>query len=176
MKKLIAICAAAVMLFSFAACGKSDKKPVDDVTTTTSAPVKLINSESGRIMAAEPPTGWKLAHSTSSDQLVYYYSGDQNIPEEDADRLWINIDEFNTPDQMIEKQKETMDQMQKTYTVETKNIDGIEYKALIPDSDFSRFFGIKDGVTVCVSVDQGINTEDQAVKTIIGSIKVLPEN
>ena len=81
MKKFIAICAAAVMLFSFAACGKSDKKTVDDVTTTTSAPVKLISSEDGRIMAAEPPTGWKLAHSNSGDQLVYYYSGDQNIPE-----------------------------------------------------------------------------------------------
>lgn len=176
MKKFIAICAAAVMLFSFAACGKSDKKTVDDVTTTTSAPVKLISSEDGRIMAAEPPTGWKLAHSNSSDQLVYYYSGDQNIPEEDADRLWITIDEFKTPDQMIESQKEILDEMKEKYTVETKTVDGIEYKALIPDSDFSRFFGIKDGVTVCVSVDQGINTEDQAVKTIIGSIKVLPEN
>ena len=176
MKKLIAICAAAVMLFSFAACGKSDKKPVDDVTTTTSAPVKLISSESGRIMAAEPPTGWKLAHSTSSDQLVYYYSGDQNVSEEDADRLWINIDEFNTPDQMIEKQKETMDQMQKTYTVETKNIDGVEYKVINPELSFSIYFGTKDGVTVCISIDKGINEEDQTVKTIISSVKVVPEN
>ena len=176
MKKFIAICAAAVMLFSFAACGKSDKKPVDDVTTTTSAPVKLISSEDGRIMAAEPPTGWKLAHSNSGDQLVYYYSGDQNIPEEDADRLWITIDEFKTPDQMIEDQKEILDEMKEKYTVETKTIDGIEYKVINPEMSFGIYFGTKDGVTVCISIDKGINAEDQAVKTIISSVKVLPEN
>ena len=77
---------------------------------------------------------------------------------------------------MIEDQKEILDEMKEKYTVETKTIDGIEYKVINPELSFSIYFGTKDGVTVCISIDKGINAEDQAVKTIISSVKVLPEN
>lgn len=183
MKKILALAAAALMLLSMAACSKTDKTSDDDsatvpgttapaVTTTEKAPAKLITS--GRLSALEAPDGWMQEHSASEGQLVYSLGGEDST-QEFKPELCINFDEYTTPEEFIELQKKNADEMGKTYTVETKTIAGVEYQYFIPSYSSSRLFGEKDGVTVCITIDERISIDEPGLIDIISSISVAPE-
>ncbi len=178
MKKILALTAAALMLLSTAACAKNEKTPDDNgtsapaVVTTTKAPVKYVTS--GRLSVMEAPAGWTQEHSPAEEQIIYSFGGEEFTGEYKPE-ICINYDEFKSPEDLVEIQKQNETEMGLTYKVETKTIGGVAYQYYIPEFGLTMLFGTKDGVTVCVSMDEGISVDDPDVIDIVSSISVAPE-
>ena len=181
MKKILALTAAALMLLSTAACAKNEKTPDDNgtsatsapaVVTTTKAPVKYVTS--GRLSVMEAPAGWTQEHSPAEDQIIYSFGGEEFTGEYKPE-ICINYDEFKSPEDFVEIQKQNETEIGLIYKVETKTIGGVAYQYYIPEYGLTMLFGTKDGVTVCVSMDEGISVDDPDVIDIVSSISVAPE-
>ena len=178
MKKVIAILTVAMLLLCAVSCAKTEKTPeaTGTASDTATEPVKMISSESGRLSAIEAPDGWELAHSSSEDQLVYNYIGEDKSEDDTwKEQLWINFYEFDTPEDLVATQKSIMEERNSEYTVEDKEIGGITFQHVIRPGSYSMLFGVKEGVTISISIDAGISVDDPAVIDIINSISVKPE-
>lgn len=177
MRKIIVILTAVILLCTIS-CSKAEKTPENSDTSNSAGTetLKMISSESGRLCAIEAPDGWELAHSSSEDQLVYIYIGEDESEDDTwREQLWINFYEYDTPDELVATQKSIMEERNSEYTVEDKEIGGITFRHVIRPGSYSMLFGTKDGVTISISIDPGISVNDSAVIDIINSISVKSE-
>lgn len=174
MKKIIALSLASVTVFSMTACSGGEKTGGEtQKAEEVQEEVKLVTN--GRLSAMEAPEGWKQKEANADNELVYIYVGEGDPEDDMLPRLWIDIDEFETPEEKVERAKEDNADIGKECETEDVTIDGIDFIYLIPSFGYNTLYGTKDDVTIMISHDKEIELEDEAVQAFVKSIQVGPE-
>lgn len=174
MKRIIVLSLASAMILGMTACSGSEKTGGEtEEATETQEEVKLVSN--GRLSAMEAPEGWKQKEANADNELVYIYVGEGDPEDDMLPRLWIDIDEFETPEEKVERAKEDNADIGKECETEDVTIDGIDFIYLIPSFGYNTLYGTKDGVTIMISHDKEIELEDEAVQAFVKSIQVGPE-
>ena len=162
------------MIFSMTACSGGEKAGGEtQEAEEVQEEVKLVTN--GRLSAMEAPEGWKQKEANADNELVYIYVGEGDPEDDMLPRLWIDIDEFETPEEKVERAKEDNADIGKECETEDVTIDGIDFIYLIPSFGYNTLYGTKDGVTIMISHDKEIELEDEAVQAFVKSIQVGPE-
>lgn len=169
MKRKIALLLAAAMMVGLAGCSGKEKEEKD--ATQETEQVKLVTN--GRLSALEAPEGWEQGEATTENHLLYVSTSVETSYGEPAE-LWIDIDDFDTPERNVERAKELNENMGGC-EVEEKKIGDVDFYCVIPAFGSRTLYGTKDNVTILVSFDEEIDLEDETVQSIINSIEVAPE-
>ncbi|MDL2327366.1 hypothetical protein LJC64_01730 [Ruminococcaceae bacterium OttesenSCG-928-A11] len=200
MKRLILITFALAMIFSLTACGKdvemldgdgfeagvgnssseagrSNSESVDPSGESDSAPAEVARVENGRLSGIEPPEGWLQGEAMSENQLIYQFKHDlyDEYPQ-DAPEITIDIDEYDTPEEKLERTKEISEDWEEEYEAGEVTIDGVAFLTFSSQSQtYIALFGTKDGVTLSISVSTRLDLDNPDVIAIIGSLHVAAE-
>lgn len=196
MKKHLVLALVVAMIFLLAACSESKDVEMmdgdgfeagadsdsgeaagDSSAASDSAVDEVARVENGRLSAIEPPEGWLLGEAQSDDQLIYLFKHDlyDEYPQ-DAPEVTIDIDEDATPEEKIARTKELSEDWNEEYEIGEVTIGGIKFLTFDSQSQtFTGLFGIKDGVTLSISVHTRLEVDNADVIAIIESIRVAAE-
>jgi hypothetical protein len=182
-----------VLLTLFVGCGENKNVGNDTAvsesngtTVTDAASVEVSTKEpaaetarieNGRLSAIEPPEGWLQGKSTADNQLIYLFKHDlyDEYPE-DAPKLSIDIDEYDTPEKCITGAKELSERWEEECEIGEVTIGSIPFLTFASQSArVTSLFGTKDGVTLSISVAKRLEVNDPDVNAIIGSISVAAD-
>ena len=175
MKKIVALLLVVAMLLGMTACSGGEENTGGETQEAEGVQeeVKLVTN--GRLSAMEAPEGWKQKEANADNVLVYIYVGEGDPEDDMLPRLWIDIDEFETPEEKVERAKEDNADIGKECETEDVTIDGIDFIYLIPSFGYNTLYGTKDDVTIMISHDKEIELENEAVQAFVKSIQVRPE-
>lgn len=170
-KKSIAWILSIILLLCLAGCSGQEKS--SETTQKEEKTVKLVTN--GRLSAIEPPKGWELEDASTENQLTYNCL--EAAPEDGSYKvqLWIDIYDFDTPEELLETMENSAKEMGKTYQIKEQKIGEDDFHYFVPDFGYATLYGTKNGVSICISHDLELSLEDAAVLEIINSIQVEAE-